>query len=80
MAIKTGLEELKLKFRVVEDYLTLYSSKPKIAEAVRVLHISMLKGVEEVIGFYTRNIGKQLHRVQVVCAPGLTACYSHQRT
>ncbi|KAK8123097.1 hypothetical protein PG984_011767 [Apiospora sp. TS-2023a] len=56
--VQTGLQNLIAKFRDIEDYLRLYSIKPKIQEAVGILHVSMLKGIEDVIGFYTRNIGK----------------------
>ncbi|KAK7985706.1 hypothetical protein PG988_003328 [Apiospora saccharicola] len=54
--VQTGLQNLIAKFRDIEDYLRLYSVRPKIQEAVRILHVSMLKGIEDVIGFYTRNI------------------------
>lgn len=46
------------KFGDIEDYLGLYSARPKIEEAVGKLYVSMLKGIEDVIGFYTRNIGR----------------------
>ncbi|KAK8008152.1 hypothetical protein PG991_010703 [Apiospora marii] len=54
--VKTGLQNLMAKFGDIEDYLKLYSTRPKIQEAVGILYVSMLKGIEDVIGFYTRNV------------------------
>ncbi|KAK8092390.1 uncharacterized protein PG998_014875 [Apiospora kogelbergensis] len=54
--VKNGLQNLMDKFGDIEDYLGLYSARPKIGEAVGKLYVSMLKGIEDVIGFYTRNI------------------------
>ncbi|KAK7915164.1 hypothetical protein PG985_012867 [Apiospora marii] len=54
--VKTGLQSLMDKFEDIEDYLRLYPTRPKIQDAVEILYTSMLKGIEDVIGFYTRNI------------------------
>lgn len=36
----------------------MYSDQDKIAKAAMELHVSILKAVEDVIGFYTKHIGK----------------------
>ncbi|KAH6653885.1 hypothetical protein BKA67DRAFT_658223 [Truncatella angustata] len=54
--IQNGIEELKEKFDDVDDYLSIYSSSEKIKDAVMTLYVSMLKAIEDVIGFYTKHI------------------------
>lgn len=43
---------------MIEDYLKIYSTKERIPEAVMTLYVSMLKALEEIIGYYTKNIGE----------------------
>lgn len=73
-AVQDGLDELKEKFGDIEDYLKIYSTKEKIVTAVRMLHITMLKATEDVIGYYTRHIGEMIYQL---CYPQNT-CRAHQ--
>ncbi|KAI2619763.1 hypothetical protein GGS26DRAFT_595168 [Hypomontagnella submonticulosa] len=54
--VKEGIETLKEKFSHIEDYLAMYSAKEKVVNSVMTLYITMLKAIEEVIGYYTRHI------------------------
>jgi hypothetical protein len=55
-AVKDGLENLEGKLDDIEHCLKIYSAEERIANAVMTLYVSMLKAIEEVIGFYTRHI------------------------
>ncbi|KAK8126861.1 uncharacterized protein PG998_002620 [Apiospora kogelbergensis] len=54
--VKAGIEKLKRKFGLVEDYIAMYSTKEKVVDAVTTLHVTILKAIEDVIGYYTRHI------------------------
>lgn len=49
------------KFDDIDVFCRLYSGQEKIAKAAMALHVSILKAVEDVIGFYTKHIGKSSH-------------------
>lgn len=40
----------------MEDYIAMYSTKEKVVDAVTTLHVTILKAIEDVIGYYTRHI------------------------
>ncbi|KAK8087783.1 hypothetical protein PG997_002744 [Apiospora hydei] len=54
--VKGGIEKLKKNFGLVEDYIAMYSTNKKVAEAVTTIYITILKAIEEVIGYYTKHI------------------------
>lgn len=59
-AILVGLDELKEKLGDIEDYLRIFPIMENITTAVVLLHVSMLKATEDVIGYYTRRIGRKI--------------------
>ncbi|KAJ2984563.1 hypothetical protein NUW58_g5995 [Xylaria curta] len=54
--IGDGIESLKKNFDLVETYIGIYSAKPRVIEAATTLYITILKAIEEVIGYYTKHI------------------------
>ncbi|KAI0505427.1 hypothetical protein F5B22DRAFT_627737 [Xylaria bambusicola] len=54
--VSDGVEKLKKKFDLVEDYIELYSTKPKVTESAMTLYVTILQAIEEVIGYYTRHM------------------------
>ncbi|KAK8083901.1 hypothetical protein PG996_002682 [Apiospora saccharicola] len=54
--VEGGIEKLKKNFGLVEDYIAMYSGKRKVVEAVVTLYVTILKAIEEVIGYYTQHI------------------------
>lgn len=58
-AVKEGLEDLTQKFEDTDVFCRIYFGQDKIAKAALTLHVSILKAVEDVIGFYTKHIGKR---------------------
>lgn len=56
--VNNGIERLGKNFDLVEAYIDMYSGKPRVVEAAMTLYITILKAIEEVIGYYTRHIGE----------------------
>ncbi|KAK6863746.1 hypothetical protein PG995_000274 [Apiospora arundinis] len=54
--VKTGIEKLKKNFSLVEDCIAMYSDKKKVVDAVMALHVTILKAIEDVIGYYTQHM------------------------
>lgn len=54
--VKNGIENLKKHFCLIESYNSMYSTNKKVAVAATRLYITILKAVEEVIGYYTQHI------------------------
>ncbi|KAI0911071.1 hypothetical protein F4823DRAFT_561258 [Ustulina deusta] len=54
--VSAGIERLKKNFELVEAYIEMYSAKPKVMEAALTLYITILKAIEEVIGYYTKHM------------------------
>ncbi|KAK7923527.1 hypothetical protein PG985_007598 [Apiospora marii] len=54
--VEAGIEKLKKNFGLVEDYVSMYSANGKVVDAVTTLYITILKAIEEVIGYYTQHI------------------------
>ncbi|KAI1157804.1 hypothetical protein F5B18DRAFT_643541 [Nemania serpens] len=54
--VNNGIERLGKNFDLVEAYIDMYSGKPRVVEAAMTLYITILKAIEEVIGYYTRHI------------------------
>ncbi|KAK8140096.1 hypothetical protein PG984_000162 [Apiospora sp. TS-2023a] len=54
--VESGMEKLKKNFGLVEDYISMYSGNRKVVEAVTALYITILKAIEEVIGYYTQHM------------------------
>ncbi|KAK8875057.1 hypothetical protein PGQ11_005571 [Apiospora arundinis] len=54
--VRIGIEKLQTKFGLVEDYIAMYSTNKKVVDAVTTLYITILKAVEEVIGYYTQHM------------------------
>jgi hypothetical protein len=46
------------KVEDIEHCLKIYSTEERVINAVITLYVSMLKAIEEVIGFYTKHICK----------------------
>ena len=49
---------MKKNFSLVDDYIAMYSTNKKVVDAVTTLHVTILKAIEDVIGYYTQHIGK----------------------
>lgn len=56
--VNDGIERLGKNFDLVEAYIEMYSTKSRVVEAAMTLYITILKAIEEVIGYYTRHIGE----------------------
>ncbi|KAI0965234.1 hypothetical protein F4678DRAFT_485529 [Xylaria arbuscula] len=54
--VTDGVEKLEKNFDLIETYVEIYSAKPKVVEAVVTLHVTILKAIEEVIGYYTKHM------------------------
>ncbi|KAI1126645.1 hypothetical protein F5Y10DRAFT_244511 [Nemania abortiva] len=54
--VSDGIERLEKKFDLVEDYVRMYADKPKVLRSVVTLYVTILKAIEEVIGYYTRHM------------------------
>ncbi|KAK8021679.1 hypothetical protein PG990_006817 [Apiospora arundinis] len=54
--VKTGIEKLKKNFSLVEDCIAMYSTKKKVIDAVMTLYVTILKAIEDVIGYYTQHM------------------------
>ncbi|KAI0536996.1 hypothetical protein GGR58DRAFT_372128 [Xylaria digitata] len=54
--VKDGVERLEKNFDRVEAYIEMYSAKPKVVEAAMSLYVTILKAIEEVIGYYTKHM------------------------
>lgn len=64
--VKEGIEKLQKHFDAVETYIEMYSNKRKVVEAGTALYITILKAIEDVIGYYTRHMGKLLSSASVL--------------
>ena len=58
VAIQGEMEKLIDHFDDIEDYLGIYSDEDKVVSRALNLNMSMLKAVEDMIEFYTKNIGR----------------------
>ncbi|KAK5636106.1 hypothetical protein RRF57_011818 [Xylaria bambusicola] len=54
--VSDGVERLEKKFDLIEDYIELYSTKPKVIKSAMTLYVTILKAIEEVISYYTRHM------------------------
>ncbi|KAI1298816.1 hypothetical protein F5Y03DRAFT_367124 [Xylaria venustula] len=54
--VTDGVEKLGKNFDLIETCIEMYSSKPKVANAATDLHVTILKAIEEVIGYYTKHM------------------------
>ncbi|KAI3394230.1 hypothetical protein diail_3005 [Diaporthe ilicicola] len=54
--VKEGVENLTQQFDDIDIFCNTYSGQEKIAEAAMTLNVSILKAVEDVIGYYTKHI------------------------
>ncbi|KAI0105435.1 hypothetical protein GGR51DRAFT_188275 [Nemania sp. FL0031] len=54
--VNDGIERLNKEFGRVEDYIEMYSAKSKVVEAAMALYVTILKAIEEVIGYYTKHM------------------------
>ncbi|KAI1174615.1 hypothetical protein F4777DRAFT_553310 [Nemania sp. FL0916] len=54
--VNDGIEGLGKNFDLVEAHINMYSAKPKVVEAAMTLYVTILKAIEEVIGYYTRHM------------------------
>ncbi|KAI0404021.1 hypothetical protein F4802DRAFT_569435 [Xylaria palmicola] len=54
--VSDGIERLRKNFDLVEDYIEMYSAKSKVVEAAMTLYVTILRAIEEVIGYYTKHI------------------------
>ncbi|KAK7941418.1 uncharacterized protein PG986_013805 [Apiospora aurea] len=54
--VKGGIEKLKKNFGLAEDYIAMYSANRKVVGAVNTLYITILKAIEDVIGYYTQHM------------------------
>lgn len=65
--VNDGIERLGNNFDLVEAYIEMYSAKPRVVEAAMTLYVTILKGIEEVIGYYTRHIGERSYLLRANC-------------
>ncbi|KAJ3578821.1 hypothetical protein NPX13_g1740 [Xylaria arbuscula] len=54
--VSDSIEKLEKKFDLVEDYIELYSEKPRVLKSAMTLYVTILKAIEEVIGYYTKHM------------------------
>ncbi|KAI0439889.1 hypothetical protein F4803DRAFT_529375 [Xylaria telfairii] len=54
--VNDGIERLGKNFDLVEAYIEMYSTKSRVVEAAMTLYVTILKAIEEVIGYYTRHM------------------------
>ncbi|KAI8624702.1 hypothetical protein F5Y19DRAFT_452893 [Xylariaceae sp. FL1651] len=54
--VNDGIERLEKNFDLVEAYIEMYSAKSRVVEAAMSLYVTILKAIEEVIGYYTKHM------------------------
>ncbi|KAI0185597.1 hypothetical protein EV127DRAFT_441217 [Xylaria flabelliformis] len=54
--VKDGIEKFEKNFDRVEAYIEMYSSKLRVVDAAMTLYVTILKAIEEVIGYYTKHM------------------------
>ncbi|KAI0854777.1 hypothetical protein F4860DRAFT_507949 [Xylaria cubensis] len=54
--VNDGIERFEKNFDRVEAYIEMYSSKLRVVDAAMTLYVTILKAIEEVIGYYTKHM------------------------
>ena len=57
----------------------MYSEKPKVLKSAMTLYVTILKAIEEVIGYYTKHMGECLGQtlIRLPLILFMTLMYSH---